>query len=367
MNANILAIADALSGPDLLARLHVLAGNEREAATELVAHLASLEARPALYAAQGYGSLFAYCTQALRLSEDVACNRIDVARACRRFPVILEQLSSGSVTLTSVRLLAPHLTAANHETVLARASGGNRRMIEALVAELAPRPDVPSSVRKLPTFTVMPASSATPAPAVSAASSEPIPAIAPSPALLAPTPRRPVVRASAPERYRVQFTIGQETHEKLRRVQALLRREITSGDPAAIFDRALTLLLEKVEKTKVPAVDKPRARSIRPETDREAENGRLPSRHIANDVKRTVWQREAGQCAFVSAMGHRCTERTFLEFHHIQPYARGGPATAANVSLRCRRHNRYEAELIFGPRSDSTVGQGTHPSTMHGP
>ena len=48
--------------------------------------------------------------------------------------------------------------------------------------------------------------------------------------------------------------------------------------------------------------------------------------------------------------GRRCTQQTFLEFHHIQPYARNGPATVANLALRCRRHNQLEAELIFGPR-----------------
>jgi hypothetical protein len=31
--------------------------SEREASAELVAHLAALDSRPALYAAQGYGSL----------------------------------------------------------------------------------------------------------------------------------------------------------------------------------------------------------------------------------------------------------------------------------------------------------------------
>ena len=89
MKTNILAIAAGLSDQDLLARLHVLAGTEREASVELVAHLAALDTRPAVYAAQAYGSLFSYCTQALRLSEDAACNRIEAARACRRFPVIL--------------------------------------------------------------------------------------------------------------------------------------------------------------------------------------------------------------------------------------------------------------------------------------
>ena len=69
-----------LSDGDLLARLDVLAGKEREASVELVAHLAALDVRPAVYAAQGYGSLFSYCTQALRLSEDATCNRIEAAR-----------------------------------------------------------------------------------------------------------------------------------------------------------------------------------------------------------------------------------------------------------------------------------------------
>ena len=45
----------------------------------------------------------------------------------------------------------------------------------------------------------------------------------------------------------------------------------------------------------------------------------------------------------------RCTERGFLELHHIQPFARGGATTVPNLELRCRAHNVYEAEKIFGP------------------
>jgi hypothetical protein len=297
MKTNILATAAALSDRDLLASLDALAGKEREALVELVAHLAALDTRPALYAAQGYGSLFSYCTHALRLSEDAACNRIEAARACRCFPVILDLLASGWLTLTSVRILRRHLTPENHEAVLARAKGRSRHEIAALVAELAPQPDVPTSVRRLPT----PTANSIP-PVLSQATDgpfEPAPALAPSPAPLPPT-RRPIVQATAPERYRVQFTIGEETHAKLRRLQALLRREIPNGDPGAIFDRALTLLLEKVEKTKLAAVAKPRPRrSIRPETDKIQESG-LPSRHIPREVKRAVWQRDGGQ---ISAFG----------------------------------------------------------------
>src|SRR5260221_4122752 len=156
MNTNILVTASALSDQDLLARLETLAGNEREASVELIAYLAALDSRPALFLGQGYGSPFNYCVQALRLSEDAACNRIEAARACRRFPLILELLASGSLTLTSARLLGKHLTEENHQSVLAKARDKSRREIDVLIAELAPRPDIPSTVRKLPTPILVP-------------------------------------------------------------------------------------------------------------------------------------------------------------------------------------------------------------------
>ena len=369
MKNNILVTATALSDQDLLARLGVLASKEREASVELVAHLAALDSRPALYAARGYGSLFTYCTQALRLSEDAACNRIAAARACRRFPVILDLLATGSLTLTSVRLLARHLTAENHEVVFAKAGNRSLREIEALVAGLAPRPDVASTVRKLPGPKPASVPAAGPVPAMRQATldaevNDSVPSEAGTANAAVDTPitvsssappatTRPIVQALAPDRYLVRFTIGPEANEKLRRIQTLLRREIPNGDPGAIFERALTLLLEKVEKTKLGAAARPRPDpAIRPATDK-VRRPSVPSRHVPQEVKNAVWRRDGGQCAFVAPSGRRCTERTFLEFHHVRPYAQEGPATVDNISLRCRRHNQYEAELIFGPHGPS--------------
>jgi hypothetical protein len=187
------------------------------------------------------------------------------------------------------------------------------------------------------------------------AAPEPAPPVSSPPPL--PTTRRPIIETTSPERYRVQFTIGKESHDKLRRLQALLRREIPDGDPGAIFDRALTLLLAKVEKTKLGAAAKPRPGPIRPGTDRELRTPVIPSRDVRRRVKRAAWKRDGGQCAFVSKGGHRCTERTFLEFHHIVPYARGGFATVENIALRCRSHNQYEADLVFGPHGTSVVSE----------
>jgi hypothetical protein len=128
------------------------------------------------------------------------------------------------------------------------------------------------------------------------------------------------------------------THDKLRRAQQLLRREIPDGNPSTIFDRALTLLLEDVARRKLAATSSPRP----------GQRMGTGSRHIPAHVRRTVWVRDGGQCAFVSGRGRRCSERVFLEFHHRGPYAAGGEATVDNISLHCRAHNAYEAELLFG-------------------
>ena len=72
------------------------------------------------------------------------------------------------------------------------------------------------------------------------------------------------------------------------------------------------------------------------------------SRYIPAAVRRAVWDRDGGRCAFVSKDGKRCNSTHRLEVHHIDPHARGGPATVENLSLRCRTHNLYEAELAFG-------------------
>ena len=193
-----------------------------------------------------------------------------------------------------------------------------------------------------------------------------------------PRTARPIFQALAPQRYRVQFTVGQETHDAVKRLQALMRRELPDGDLAAIFDQGVRLLLEKVEKAKfgVGVIRRPETvkaggvggayeTRIRFKTDSESESVPVeprneggnalrrregPSRHIPSAVKRAVWRRDGGQCAFVSTVGRRCTERAFLELHHIHPHALDGPATVANISLRCRRHNAYEAGLVFGPR-----------------
>ena len=206
----------------------------------------------------------------------------------------------------------------------------SKREVEILAATLKPQPDVPSTVRRLPTSRSA---------ALNLRRSNPrcrlcwrhklfIPPtqVAPPP----PSPKPPAVVAPlAPERYKVQFTVSAATHDKLRRAQDLMRHTLPTGDPAVIFDRALTLLIAELEKTKFAAT-------------RAAARDTADSRRFATHscrVKREVWQRDGGRCAFVGTNG-RCSERGFLEFHHVVPYADGGEAVSGQSRAQVPRPQR---------------------------
>jgi hypothetical protein len=353
MPYEILCSLRHLTDEELEARLRSLAGNERDAIAQLVAHLAELDTRD-LHLRAGYGSLFAYCRDALHLAEHEAYNRIEAARAARRFPLVLVLLASGAVNLTTVRLLAPHLTLENHRVVLDSARGKARPEVEAIVARLAPRPDAAASLRKLPAGRPVLPSAGTPAPPPSGGAASPHPGVSVETVRITGMPRHapPAVAALSPDRYRLQVTIGGETLEKLRLARDMLRHAIPSGDDAALLDRALTALLLDLAKARFAATDSPRA-----------SRGTAPgSRHVPAEVRRAVWLRDLGRCAFVGTDGRRCNERAFVEFHHVRPYAAGGEATTANIQLRCRRHNDYEARAFFG-RTGAAATTGKPPAT----
>ena len=133
----------------LVAEAKRVAELERRTTTELLALLVEIERR-ALHLALGYSSMFAYCTRALQMSEQAAFNRITAARAARRYRTILQRLAEGELTLSSVRLLAPHLTHENVDALIDAARHKSTREVEKLIAAAQPQPDIPASVRALP-------------------------------------------------------------------------------------------------------------------------------------------------------------------------------------------------------------------------
>ena len=138
-----------LSNDELLLRLVNVLKQSRRVESVLVAHIGEVDARR-LFASQASSSMHKYCTDVLHLSDAEAYLRIAAARASRRHPVLLTMLDDGRLHLSGIAVLAPHLTDTNCEELLARATHKSKRELLVLVAEVAPKPDVPPSIRKLP-------------------------------------------------------------------------------------------------------------------------------------------------------------------------------------------------------------------------
>lgn len=342
----------------LLRTLADVVTRDRATTAEMLALIAEVDRRR-LYAGAGFESMYAYCVRHLHMSEDVAYKRIRTARVSRRFPAVLEAVSDGRLNLSTVVRLAPYLkripTKAGNE-LLSTAEGVTRAELEVLLAERFPQADLPTVVQELsPCVT---SEQLAPGPVhdscvTSSTGDEAlgrtaddgnqaahhVSAPASAQTLAAPAPAMPAPRVAplSPGRFGMQLTVSQVTHDKLRYAQVLLSHAVPSGDLAEVLDRALDALIATLEKRKFAATDKPH------------KAGRTSDpRHIPATIRRTVRERDEGRCTYVTADGHRCEARKFLEYDHKLPVARGGTSTVDNVRLRCRAHNQLEAERVFG-------------------
>jgi HNH endonuclease len=340
----------SVSDDTLLRRLLELLGQSRRIEVDVVAHIGEVDARR-LYAREAAPSMFAYCTDRLHLSEAEAYLRITVARASREHPVLLEMLADGRMHLSGIAKLVPHLNAQKRDAVLARAIHRSKRDIEALIAELAPRPDAPSVVRKLPQPVQLRPDGVEPAALRSALTMAHPGCAAPlAPAVAAQTvapPSRPPttgpasIEPLAPARYKVQFTAGPELCRKIERLKSLMRSSIPDGDLAVIIEDAVSEKLARLEARRFAKTAAPR-RGI-------GDTSTAPkSRYVPAPVRRAVYERDGERCGFVDEQGRRCSARDDLEFHHRHPFGFGGEHDPENLSLVCRAHNAYLAEVDYG-------------------
>lgn len=333
----------------LCARLAALVSQERGGVADIIEHLAEVDRREIVIDA-GYCSLFEYCVKTLRYSEAAAFLRIRAARAAAEFPRILDDLRSGAITLDSVMRLSPHLSGSNSDRLLDQASGATKKEVMALVASLdatapAPERDI---IRRLPPR--RPAAPVAASPEVLSASPPgPAPGAVASPPGLATDaalPPGPAPGAAAPEviappeRVRLGFTADDALVVKLERLRSLRRHKFPKGRLEDLLEEAIDTLLAKLDPGR-PVEN--RAGVRRPDSP--------AGRWIPNAVKREVWKRDGGRCAYLAPDGRRCESRDFLEYDHIQPWALGGRSDRAdNVRLLCRPHNQRLGRRRFGPR-----------------
>ncbi len=281
-----------LSDDELVARLESLCRVERRVGAQIVAHLMEVKRRR-LDLDLGYSSLFSYCVERLGFSSDVAYKRMQAAHAAQTYPDVLGHLESGALTLSSLAVVVPHLEEHGKE-LIEQALGKSKREVQRLVAErLVP---APNSI---------------------------------------PAKREPI----AGGRVRLEVVLDEETCTALEEAIALDRHLDPRGDIGQLLGRALGQYVKTRRKARLAESSRPRAK--RAATPRR--------RHIPANVKRQVAERDGEQCAWVGRDGHRCQERSLLEFDHLRPTALGGTgASAKEVRLLCRAHNRRAAETSFG-------------------
>ncbi len=376
-----------LSDDVLLSSVKRLTGTSNELTAQLLAHLAEVEAR-GIHRNMACATLYSYCVYELRMSEDEAQRRCRAARLCRQFPLLLEMLADASIHLTGILLLGPHLTDENQHEVLARARYRSKREIEKLVAQLAPRNDVPARIEPLHVSPRATADHATMMAALcgpvrnlppgNGRGEAPVGALAeleladessvPSPASLPEAEPLP----APPMHYKVQFTADQEYMSLLEEARALLAHANPTRDFVEVQRLALEVLVAQLRKRKhadrasaapeptrasaalAHAEAKPATSAQTPATAEQASFvARAPEaparrRRPTAAIARAVWQRDQSRCTYVDERGQRCRETSMLEYHHEHAWALGGSTTVDNISLRCAAHNALAAEQDFG-------------------
>ena len=386
-----------LGNSELVSGLSELARQSNVLTAQLLAHLVELEDRM-LHLELGFPSLFAYCVEGLGMSEGTAGRRVTAARVCRRFPEVFERVARGELHLCALCALAPYLTPENAVELFAACKGKTRRQVEELLAARFPRPDVREQIRRLPTRAqlpttveqVLPPCSAIAQP-VSPQSAAEAPQILPNPAL--PTDVRATVfearrrtRELEPlsaDRFGVHFTADAELRELIERARALASHRLPNGELAGLVKLMAASFVKQEEKRRFGIGARPRrakTQTVKTETAKtetetalSAQQGTPPGgvllspadiepatrktaavavgkrgRYVPVTVRRETYGRARGQCAFVSVAGRRCAARAFLEFDHVEPFARSGASDAANMRVFCKAHNLLHARNCFG-------------------
>ena len=315
------------SNSQLLAHLRELAAQERKTTADFLACLAEVDRRPEVVLSEGFAGLFDFCVRDLRLSESTAYKRVRAARLARARPEILSLLADGSINLSNLCLIAPALESS--PDLLDRIIGKRKREVEMLIAALGGSALVPDRIRILPPATTAPIERD-----LFAAAASPTAPLSTVRSAAPPAPDRPQEEPRAEFR----FAAGRPFVEAVERLRSLLWHKYPSGRlEDLLFEAASEFIARRGPLgAGLPAV------TVAPSDPR--------ARRVPAAVRRAVWRRDGGRCAFTGPAG-RCPATRGLEIDHIKPWALGGASNdASNLRLLCRFHNQSEARRLLGRR-----------------
>ena len=372
---------ELLEARQLRDSLKLLLGREQSAMAEFLVALADFDRRRG-WEALGHANLFSFVRVELGLSRSGAYWRVSAARLVQRFPEVIAPLRDGRLCMSTTAELAKVLTEENRSVVVPRFFGLSAREAQELVAELQPR-EVPSTkmvVTRVTNQSVTPPALIT-QPLLTFASSPPAdehPTEVPLSRVLTSdfanggggrgvAKRDEIVPLTADLR-RVHFNVGKQVVKKLEAAREGLSHAIPGATMEQVLEAALDLLLEKQARARA-LVKKPRRVApttapsatvatgpsasptlTDPTTTEPVHRRDGPRETIPAAVRRAVWARDQGCCQWPLDSGGRCGSAHRLELDHIQPRARSGEPTEANLRLLCAAHDRLAARQAFGAR-----------------
>ena len=143
------------------------------------------------------------------------------------------------------------------------------------------------------------------------------------------------------------MTVGREFVADLQAVKSALSHIVPDGSLEKVIHECLRRTLRECARRRGETPN-PRTRRTAGHETGPVNAAESSGRDVPAEVQRIVWTRDEGCCTFVGSDGHRCRSTHQLQFHHEHAYAKGGPATVANVRVLCFVHNQFLAEKEFG-------------------
>ena len=385
-----------ISDNRLVRQIESLRGMERKILAGVLRHLIEIERRR-LYLPRGYSSLFEFCTQHLKYSRSAAGRRIAAARALVKFTSLEGYILNGEVNLYALSLVSGILTEDNFARVISGIRNRSTRDVEALVAEYRPGRSFRDRVRAVCVMVPEPGNKrenrngCQNAGRVSGGS----PGRSGSPVNTSSAPgagsekfpdadsKRPggdtLERVRISRKYKFEFAVDSEFMKKFNRMKTLLSGRYPEG---ISFEKLFMLLMNEYIDRHTPegrAARRERRQASKSlkntgstETDNSDQGNRYISskpitgngpggtrlnadsrgenrtRSIPRKVQDEVFLRDGGKCTFKGTDGRRCNSAWNLQIDHIVPFARGGDNSPGNLRLLCGKHNRLEAERVYG-------------------
>jgi len=255
-----------------------------------------------IFRKMGFASLFDYATKGLGLSESVAYGLITVSRKSREIPKLKTAISQGELSLSQAKRITSVLTKENAPELIEKAKTMTQREIEKVVATLNPKAAIGERTRFI-----------------------------------------------SADRIELKTSLREECMKKLRRIQDLESQKTKKAcDLEATLEAMADFYLERQDPVMKSEriLKKPSLRKVEKKIVGQPECSTIQPRRLrfTSEMKHRVNQRDQTQCTHVDSLGRRCSNKRWVEIHHIIPVSQGGDNRLENLTTLCHAHHRMTHE-----------------------